>query len=143
MDKCIICLEFKYHAVCCFNCRNILCDNCLKMDKKRYDYVNSINKCKEENYGYSPYKFDDFIKLCDNWEWLFVTWFCTDNCMINFIINKCVNDKKNYFGLGSKPDCVEKLCNRQHNIWLKIVIDDQDVLIGDLLNIVYEYAHIF
>lgn len=142
--KCIICLESIYFTIRCFNCRNILCDDCLEMDRKGCIFAvkatNSIIKCEKENYGYCPYKYDDFNKWRNNWAWLFVTWFCTEKCMINFIINKCENDKKNYFELESKPDGVKELCNRQHNIWLKMVIDDQDILISDLLKIVYEYA---
>ncbi len=135
ITKCIICSEGNY-AICCFACKVILCRKCLDT----YNHIDSTNKCRKENYGYCPYMFNDFDKWRNNWESLFVTWFCTENCMINFIIDQCTIRKINYFELESKPDGVEELCNRQHNIWLKMVMNDQDVLIRDLLNIVYEYA---
>ncbi len=141
--SCIICYEKNYHVVCKY-CKNSYCRNCiLDSEDDMYPfYIELVAVCIQNTHGYCGYLYNgNDVSIKDkNWNWLYGEWFCTETCMIKRIIEKEELSGINYFALKNKPNGFEELCNRQHNIWLKIMIDRAGVMINNLLNIVHEYA---
>lgn len=145
--RCIICYEEKNHkffCVTCEYCKTGYCRNCIldSEDDLQPFYSELVGVCIGNGHGYCGYLYNgNDIQIGNaNWNWLYGEWFCTEICMIKRIIEKEKLSGINYFELENKPNGIEELYNRQHNILLNIMIDRSRVMINDLLNIVHEYA---
>ncbi len=139
MNLCIICFEYKDNGINCYECNNYVCRYCMLIEKDDYCLAEMVLTLIENKYGYCGYliiQYDQDRLDNTNWNWLYFRWFCTTNCMINCVIS----NNEDSFASPNKPHGINDLCNEQHNIWQRIVVNKSNVLIGDLLNIVCEYA---
>lgn len=142
--SCIICfgngLEYgigineEHYVMLCHTCHDIICRNCilrfLPGKTKKLDIYKSIGT---KNIGiYTTPTIHNGITH-------YYRWFCSENCLTNYVV------ELDYHTWNKKPEIIQNIFDTQLLVYnellkRKIYQYGNDIMISDLLNIVYEYS---